>query len=98
MQYLFVRGSNKKQRRGRIFSYRAEGETFSSLISTKCSLGILSQCGPPSCTLAKKAFLSLQFGKEQNISGNSIERRVYLFFLKIDRVFPVVTGKVGIGQ
>ena len=46
---------------------------------------IILQCGPPSCTLSKKAFLSpslegkekLQFGQEENISGNSIERRVY---------------------
>ena len=38
---------------------------------------IILQCGPPSCTLPKKVFFPLQFGQEENISGKSIERRVY---------------------
>ena len=42
LQCLFLRGFNKRQRRGRIIS----------------SLGVISQRGPPSCTLQKKAFLS----------------------------------------
>ena len=60
---------------------------------------ITLQCGPPSlhyCTLPKKAF-PRQFGQEENISGKSIERRVYWFVLKIVRVLPVPTGRVGIG-
>ena len=48
LQCLFVRGSNKKQRRGRIIS------NFISYINQV----IILQCGPPSCTLPKKAFLS----------------------------------------
>ena len=40
---------------------------------------------------------TLQFGQEGNISGNSVERRVYWFVLKITRVFLVPTGRVGIG-
>ena len=48
-------------------------------------LGIILQCGPPCCTLPKNAFLSplgkriyleTQFGQD-NISGNSVEMRVY---------------------
>ena len=39
LQCLFVRGSNKKQRRGRIISNFTKGETFSSLMTTKCSWG-----------------------------------------------------------
>ena len=39
LQCLFVRGSNKKQRRGRIISNFTKGETFSSLMTTKCSCG-----------------------------------------------------------
>ena len=37
LQCLFVRASNKKQRRGRIISNFTKGETFSSLMTTKCS-------------------------------------------------------------
>ena len=39
-------------------------------------------------------FFSLQFGQKENISGNSIERRVYRFILKIDRVLPVIRNRV----
>ena len=60
-------------------------------------LGIISQCGPPFCTLPKKTFFTLQSGQEENISGNSIERRVYWFVLKIASVFPVPTDRVRIG-
>ena len=60
-------------------------------------LGIILQCGPPSCTLQKRPFFPLQFGQEENISRHSIESRVYWFVLKIARVFPVHTGRVGIG-
>ena len=38
-----------------------------------------------------------QFGQEENLSGNSTERRVYRLVLIIARVFPVPTGRVGIG-
>ena len=37
LQCLFVRGSNKKQRRGRIISNFTKGETFSSLMTTRYS-------------------------------------------------------------
>ena len=39
LQCLFVGRSNKKQRRGRIISNFTKGETFSSLITSKCSWG-----------------------------------------------------------
>ena len=61
-------------------------------------LRIISECGPPSLAPFQKGpFFPIQFGQEQNISGNSIERRVYRFVLKTARVFPVPTGRVGIG-
>ena len=44
----------------------------------------------------KSPFFPLQFGQEENIYGNSIERRVYWFILKIPRVLPGPTGRVGI--
>ena len=40
-------------------------------------LGIISQCGPLYAPFQEMYFFALQFGQEENISGNSIERRVY---------------------
>ena len=39
LQCLFLRESNKKQRRGRIISNFKKGEAFSSLVTTKYSWG-----------------------------------------------------------
>ena len=39
LQCLFASGSNKKQRRGRIISNVTKGQTFWSLMTTKCSWG-----------------------------------------------------------
>ena len=39
---------------------------------------------------------SVWAGQEENISGNSTERS--LLILKISRVLPVPTGRVGIGR
>ena len=44
-----------------------------------------------------RSFFPLQFGQEENISLNSIERGVYRFVLKIAIVLPVPTGIVGLG-
>ena len=52
---------------------------------------------PPSCTLQKRPLSPLQFGQEEKIHGQSIERRAYLFIFKIARVFPIPTGRVGRG-
>ena len=95
LQCLFVRGSNKQQRRGRIISNFTKEQTFSSFMTTKWSWEIISQCGPASSTLQKRP--SLQFGQEENIPGQSTESRAYWFVLKIARVFPIPTGRVGIG-
>ena len=59
-------------------------------------LRITSQCGPRSCALPRKIF-PLQFGKKENTSGNSVERRVYWFVSKTAKVFPVLIDRVGIG-
>ena len=44
---LICKWVKKKQRRGRIISNftNAKGETFSSLMTTKLLLGVISQCG-----------------------------------------------------
>ena len=75
---LICKGSSKKQRSSRIIWNFTKGETFSSHINQV----IILQCGPPSCALPKKTF-PRRFGQEENLSGNSIERRVYWFILKI---------------
>ena len=56
----------------------------------------LAMC-PLSCTLPKKPFFTFQFGQEENISGNSIKRRVYWFILKIARLLRDSTDRVGKG-
>ena len=59
LQCLCVRGLIKKQRMGSAISNFTKGETFHILYDNRVLLRIISQCGPPSCTLPKKAFLSL---------------------------------------
>ena len=72
LQCLFVRGSNKKQKRGRIISKFTKGETFSSLMTTKCSWGysynVASLLAPS---------WALQIGQEENVPGHSIESTAY---------------------
>ena len=79
LQCFFVRGSDEKQRRGRIISNFTKGDFFISYINKVL-------CSHHSCTFSKNAFFPLQFGQEDNISGNSTERRVYWFVLKIARI------------
>ena len=93
LQYLLVRVSNKKTKEGQdYFKFHKRRDFFISYINQVINL----QCGPLFYTLPKKVF-PLQFGQEENIPGNSIERRVYQFILKIARVLPIPTGRVGIG-
>ena len=40
-------------------------------------LVVIAQCGPVSWTDQRRAFSPLQFGQEENIPGNSIERKAY---------------------
>ena len=48
-----------------------------------------------SFSIAKRPSFSPLFGQEQNILGQSFERRVYQFVLKATKVFPIVhTGRV----
>ena len=85
-----LRGSNKKQRSGRIIS---------NFIFYLYQPSDVLQCGPLLAPFQKRSIFPLQFGQEENISGNSIERRViYLFILKTDRVLRVPAGRVGTGR
>ena len=71
LQWLFVRGPDKKPRRGRIISNFTKGEAFISY-DNQMLLGVISQSGPPSCTLQKRLSYPLQFGRVENIPGHSI--------------------------
>ena len=95
LQCLFVRGSNKKQRRGLgLFEISQKVRLFHILWQPSTLGGNLIMQSfflHPS----KKPSSPLQFGKEENIPGHSIERKTYWFILKIDRSSPF--RWVGIG-
>ena len=59
----FLRGSNKKQKKGRIISSFTKGETFISYANQVFLRRVILQCGPPSSTLHKKPFSPLNFGQ-----------------------------------
>ena len=59
LQCLFVRGSNEKQRKGRIISNFTKRDFFISY-DNHALLGVISQCGPPSWTLQKRSASPLQ--------------------------------------
>ena len=94
LQCLFVRGSNKKQWRGRIISNFTKGETLIIFYDNQVFLGIISQCDHPSYTFQKifTLYSPLQLGQEENIRGYSIERGAYWFVLKIAKMFPLPTS------
>ena len=91
LQCLFVRWSNKKQRRGRIISYFTN--YFSSLVTAKCSWGESENVTPHSCSLQKRHSSPIQFAQKDNIPENSIGRGACLFILKIVWMFPTPTSK-----
>ena len=90
LQCLFVKESNKKQRRGRIISNFTK---FFISYDSQVLLRVTSQCGHPSCTLRKRSSSPLQFDQEKNIPGHSIESRAYRFILKIARMFRILTSR-----
>ena len=98
LQCLFVRGSSKKQRRDRVFQISQKQRLF-HLLYRPSALGDNVLMRPHfTCTLPKRSFFTLQLGKEDNLSGNSIKKRVDWFILKIAKVLPVPTGRVEIGR
>ena len=112
LQCLFVRGSNKQQRSGRIIFKFHKRTDFFVFYDNQVLLGVISQCAPsppppppppkkpppppPLLPLQRRPSSSLQFGHEENIPGYSTGRRAYWFVLKIARVFPIPTGRAGI--
>ena len=96
LQCLIVRGSSKQEERYDYFKFHKRRDFFVSY-DNQVLLRVISQCGHSSCTLQEKRSYLLQFGWEENIPGYSNERRGYRFILKITRVFPISTGKVGDG-
>ena len=70
LQCLFVRGPDKKQWRGRIISNFTKGETS----AVGDNLSVIPLFAP---SIQERSFFPLQFGQEENISGNSTEWRTY---------------------
>ena len=68
LQCLFVKKSNKKQRRGRVISNFKKGGTFSSLMTTKCFWRAISEYGP--LLSPSKKGLSVPF--------SLVKKRIYL--------------------
>ena len=87
---LFVRGSNKQQRRVRLFEISQMDRLF-NLLWQPSALGDNLTMRPFSCTSP------LQFGQEENIPRQPFDRRAYWFALKIARMLPIPTGRVGVG-
>ena len=78
-----------------LFQISEKERLFHLLYQPNCNLAISSLFLQPS-----KKGLSLRFSlgmQEENISGNSIEGRVYWFIVKIVGVLPVPTDRTGIG-
>ena len=75
LQCLFVRKSNKKQRRGRIISNFTKRIDFVIFYDNQVLLEVISECSAPSWTLQKRPSSPLQFGQEENIPEHSNERR-----------------------
>ena len=94
LQCLFVRGSNEKQRWGKIISNFTKGETFNLWWQPSALGDNLTMWSP---FLKKRPSSTLHFGQEENIPWHIIEGRAYWFVLKIAWVFPTSSGRVGIG-
>ena len=89
---LICKGSNKKQKRIRLFQI-SQKERLSHLLWQQSALEVISQCGSPSCTLPKRTSSTLQFDQEENIPGYSIERRNF----ETCQDLPIDTDRVGTG-
>ena len=94
LQYLFIMGSNRQQRKGAIISNLTKRKAFFISYNNQVLLGVISQCGPLLVPSKKRSSCPLHSGQEETISGHSFERRAYLFVLKATRVFPIPKGRV----
>ena len=95
LQCLFVRGSNKKQRRGRIISNITKRETFFISHYNQVLLGVISQCGPPSCTLKKGFPLPFSLAKKRIYLDIQLKAELTDLFLKLPGCS--LFSRVGIG-
>ena len=66
------------------FQFHKSRDFFTSF-DNQLLLGVIFQCGFPSCTL--------RFGQEENIPGQPTESRAYGFILKIVRMLPILTSR-----
>ena len=97
LQCLFVRGSNKKQRRGRIISNFTKGEAFHLLWQPSALAGNLTMW--PSFLHPPKNNLPFSFtlAKKKTYLETWLKGGAYWFVLKTACVFPIPSGRVRIG-
>ena len=95
LRCLFVRGSNKKQRRGSIISNFTNGETFSSLMTTKYSWGKYHNVVSLLVPLKKSLPLPFSLGKKRIYLDTQLKGELNDLFKKL----PVCSliSLVGIG-
>ena len=97
LQCFFVRGSNKKQRRGRIISNFTKGEAF-HLLWQPSALGVNITMWPSFLHLPKKIFLSPSlWPQKKTYLETQLKGGAYWFVLKTAWVFSIPSGRVGIG-
>ena len=72
-QCLFVRQSNKKQRRGRMISNFTKEETFSSLVTTTCSWGLSHNVTSLLAPFKKDLHLPFSLAKKRTYLDTQLE-------------------------
>ena len=88
LQCLFVRGSNKQQRRGRIVSNFTKGHFF-VFYDNQVLLGVISQCGPL-LTHSRKSFPLFSLAKRRIYLDTQLKGELTDLFWKLPRcsLFP----------
>ena len=78
--------------RGSIISNFTKGENFISY-DNQVLLGVISQCGPPSCTLQKWISLPFTLAKNKTYLDNQMKGGYADLFLKLPGCFVLHQGE-----
>ena len=92
---FICKGVQRKARKGSwLFRISQKWSLFSSLITTQLSWVPSHNMASFLVPSRKRPPPLLQFGPEENILGNSFEKRAYWFVFKAATGFPIPTGRV----
>ena len=91
LQCLFVRGSNKKQRRGRIISNFTKRIDFFISYDDQVLLEVISQCGPLLAPFKKDLLLPFRLTKKSIYLDTQFKPELPDLFW--DRMFPILTSR-----